>query len=138
MVETSGRKLEINDAFVSTLADKGETGQWLLDPGDIDITSSGTGTSLYYSFIPSENTSIRTSAVESALNSNNLTIQTGSGGHYINVSDPINFTNNSLINLKLFVYGFNVHLVFLFIGGCPNEYPLVFGLVVLVYEVSSA
>ena len=46
MVETSGRKLEINDAYVSTIADHGETGQWLLDPGDIDISSSGTVSSL--------------------------------------------------------------------------------------------
>ena len=101
MIETSGRKLEINDAIVSTFAENGETGQWLLDPGDIDITSSGSVSSLYYSYQPSENTSIQTSAIESALNSNNLTIQTGSGGHYINVTDPISFTNNSSRKLTL-------------------------------------
>ncbi|MEC7801509.1 MAG: filamentous hemagglutinin N-terminal domain-containing protein, partial [Verrucomicrobiota bacterium] len=101
MVETSGRKLEINDAYVSTLADHGETGQWLLDPGDIDISSSGTVSSLYYSYQPTENTTIQTSAIESALNSNNLTIQTGSGGHYISVTDPISFTNNSSRKLTL-------------------------------------
>ena len=101
MIETSGRKLEINDAIVSTFAENGETGKWLLDPGDIDITSSGSVSSLYYSYQPSENTSIQTSAIESALNSNNLTIQTGSGGHYIKVTDPISFTNNSSRKLTL-------------------------------------
>ena len=58
-------------------------------------------TSLYYSYEAPADTTIEPSAIESALNSNNLTIQTGSGGYYIEVTDPIDFTNNSSRKLVL-------------------------------------
>ena len=41
-VETSGYFLDINHARVSTLAPYGKTGDWLLDPGHIRITTTGT------------------------------------------------------------------------------------------------
>ena len=82
-------------------APRGKAGNWLLDPGNINIISSGTVSSLYGNYEPSVDTTILPSAIESALNSNNLTILTGSGGHYIEITDPINFTNNSSRRLTL-------------------------------------
>ena len=41
-VETSGHYLDINHAKISTFAPYGKTGDWLLDPGHIEITTSGT------------------------------------------------------------------------------------------------
>ncbi|MEC9123405.1 MAG: hypothetical protein VX969_04605, partial [Verrucomicrobiota bacterium] len=100
-VETSGARLDMNEALVSTFSPYGKSGNWLLDPGNINIISSGTVTSLPSTYEAPADTTIQPSAIESALNSNNLTIQTGSGGHYIEVTDPIDFTNNSSRKLVL-------------------------------------
>ena len=100
-VETSGARLDMNEALVSTFSPYGKSGNWLLDPGNINIISSGTVGSLYYSYEAPADTTIQPSAIESALNTNNLTIRTGSGGYYIEVTDPIDFTNNSSRKLVL-------------------------------------
>ena len=100
-VETSGAQLDMNEALVSTFSPHGKSGNWLLDPGNINIVSSGAVGSLYYSYEAPADTTIQPSAIESALNSNNLTIRTGSGGYYIEVTDPIDFTNNSSRKLVL-------------------------------------
>ena len=91
----------MNEALVSTFSPHGKSGNWLLDPGNINIVSSGAVGSLYYSYEAPADTTIQPSAIESALNSNNLTIRTGSGGYYIEVTDPIDFTNNSSRKLVL-------------------------------------
>ena len=100
-VETSGAQLDMNEALVSTFSPHGKSGNWLLDPGNINIVSSGAVGSLYYSYEAPADTTIQPSAIESALNVNNLTIRTGSGGYYIEVTDPIDFTNNSSRKLVL-------------------------------------
>jgi len=82
-VETSGHKLQIDDIAVNTTAPKGQTGDWLLDPYNISIgtsndssisQNSGTYTST------GDNSTLHINTINSALNSNNVTIQTGSGG----------------------------------------------------------
>ena len=67
--ETSGAQLDMNEALVSTFSPHGKSGNWLLDPGNINIVSSGAVGSLYNSYQASADTTIQPSAIESALNS---------------------------------------------------------------------
>ena len=90
MVETSGRNLAINHARVSTLASFGETGTWLLDPGHITITNSGTTDSdALPSFPVGSDTLIHPTSIVTALSSSNVSIQTGSGDYDLTVSAAI-------------------------------------------------
>ena len=92
-VETSGRKVRINSqAMVSTMANLGKTGEWLLDPDDYIIASSGgneTGAQL-----------------AQRLGSSNITIQTtasGVGGSGdIVVSDPVAWSNANSLSLSAY------------------------------------
>jgi filamentous hemagglutinin family protein len=79
-VETSGHKLVVHDAKVSTYAPKGKTGEWLLDPFDIvisnfdlNITDDGNGN--FDSNDSSSNISVST--LTSALAFNHVTVSTG-------------------------------------------------------------
>ncbi|MDC8770640.1 YDG domain-containing protein [Roseateles albus] len=77
-VETSGYKLVVDGVRVSTAAPLGVAGDWLLDPYNITIGSSTSGTS--YSppdFTSAATSTILASDVSNALTSNNVTIQTG-------------------------------------------------------------
>ncbi|HEX8988970.1 MAG TPA: filamentous hemagglutinin N-terminal domain-containing protein [Rhodocyclaceae bacterium] len=66
-IETSAAKLKIaDDAFITTKAANGSNGTWLIDPDDFTIAASGG--------------SITGSALSNALLTNNVTIQTTSGG----------------------------------------------------------
>ena len=79
-VETSGHKLVVDDAKVSTYAPKGKTGEWLLDPFDIvisnfdqNIADDGNG-----NFDSNDTSSfISVSTLTSALAFNNVTVSTG-------------------------------------------------------------
>ena len=90
MVETSGHRLEINSAGVSTLAHLGTTGTWLLDPANINITSSGsTASDSLPGFPVGSDTLIHPTSVVNALASSNVSIQTGTGDYDLSVSSPI-------------------------------------------------
>ena len=81
-VETSGhRQLAISGARVTTLAPRGETGKWLLDPGDITVTH---GTQPVVTLIGTTSLpAITDYDINSALSSSNLIIATsgGTGGN---------------------------------------------------------
>ena len=110
-VETSGRLLEINNATVSTLAPQGKTGDWLLDPGHIAITTDGIVTSITSPYTASGGavTYIKNSAVTTALASNNLTITTGGGAYNLTLYAPLIWTSGNNLTLEaggdLFVQG---------------------------------
>ncbi len=116
-VETSGRgALDVEPtAFVSTLAPIGMTGTWLLDPGDINVTT-GTTTATSDNQSPPTYTPLANSSTASvinngdlvnALNNNNVTISTtcssctGMQGN-ITVSAPISssWTASSRLDLQ--------------------------------------
>jgi filamentous hemagglutinin family protein len=79
-VETSGKgNLSIAGARVDTRAPKGTTGNWLLDPTDINIVSGGYTQALGDPFDPLTNSTITDNDINTALSSSSLTIQTGSG-----------------------------------------------------------
>jgi filamentous hemagglutinin family protein len=76
-IETSAANVKVNDeAMITTLAPKGKTGTWLIDPNDFTISATGDMTGV---------------AVSSALSTNNFEIATtsmgtdgGSGNIYVN------------------------------------------------------
>ncbi len=101
MVETSGRILKINQAKVSTIATAGSTGFWLLDPGNINITDSGTtDTDSLPSFPVGSDTDIHPTSVVNALGSSNVSIQTGSGSYDLTVSSAISYSGSNNLTLE--------------------------------------
>ncbi|MDK9723920.1 MAG: filamentous hemagglutinin N-terminal domain-containing protein [Sterolibacteriaceae bacterium MAG5] len=85
-IETSGHRfLDANGARVDTRAPMGRTGEWLLDPADIEIVS-GTDAGLGSNpFDPGTQSTITDGTINAALSSSSVTIQTlaygGSGGN---------------------------------------------------------
>ena len=95
-VETSGHKtLELGDAArVVTLASKGKTGSWLLDPEDFTIGTGATGAN-YWNHIELGN----------ALNSSDITVKTaesGSGNGDINVNARIDWSSPTTLTLSAY------------------------------------
>ncbi|MGM0951794.1 MAG: GLUG motif-containing protein [Pseudomonadota bacterium] len=77
-IETSAAKVSIADeAVVTTKADNGETGEWLIDPTDIEIV---TGTGGDFAADPVTSSSIGADTLVSNLATNNITVQTPSSG----------------------------------------------------------
>src|SRR6056300_1728124 len=95
-IETSGRVIEINESEISTKAENGETGQWLIDTGNINIRSDD-GTSFSSGSAPSGNRDITPATLISALNSNNITVTTGTGAYDIVIEDDIIYTGSNAI-----------------------------------------
>lgn len=94
LIETSGHKtLELGDAaWVVTLAPKGKTGNWLLDPEDFTIGTDTTGAN-YWNHI----------ALGNALNSSDITVQTattGSGNGDINVDARVDWSSPTTLTLS--------------------------------------
>ena len=86
-IETSANKVQIDDnAFISTKATNGKTGEWLIDPTDYTVAATGgdmTG-----------------QAVSNALQNNNLTLKSTNGkadgkGDVV-INDTINWNKNTL------------------------------------------
>ena len=98
-VETSGGYLDVNGINVATMAPLGANGTWLLDPSDILITSTGSGslTGPPWFYDPTGATgTISWGTIEGGLAGGNVTIQTtsGSGGNGdITAEDGYNFIN---------------------------------------------
>ena len=93
-IETSGYKLDVEGIEVSTLANDGSAGEWLLDPASITISTSG-GTTLPNSTNSGNITSVRPNTILTGLASSNVTIYTGISGsteYDIDINDSINYT----------------------------------------------
>ena len=101
LVETSGRILNINQAKVSTIATAGSTGLWLLDPGNINITDSGTSdTDSLPSFPVGIDTDIHPTSIVNALGSSNVSIQTGSGNYDLTINSAISYSGSNNLTLE--------------------------------------
>lgn len=114
-VETSASHLHVSEnAQVSTAAPKGLAGEWLLDPADVNITSSGSDsnfTPISNTYTPDSgvsNTTVSASTLIAALNSStSVTITTtnsgtsGAGTGNITISSPIAKTGGNGITLTL-------------------------------------
>ncbi|MGB4498981.1 MAG: MBG domain-containing protein, partial [Methylococcaceae bacterium] len=84
LVETSGHKLDVKGTKVNTTAEKGKTGNWLLDPWNITIAASSPvgdtlPTSVPYELQPTQASTILASQIEAALISSDVSISTNSG-----------------------------------------------------------
>ena len=83
-VETSGHYLNVDDIQVSTQSKNSATGEWLLDPWDITIASSGavgttwnpTGTTTK-TYTSGASSTILDTSITGALNTSNVVVSTG-------------------------------------------------------------
>ena len=110
-IETSGSKLILTDAQVSTWAPQGETGTWLLDPSNVTI---GTGDDLAYlnnnsTLTPTTGdniTTINVNTLQNLLTQNNITITTtndqtpGVSLGTITVAAPISISSGKALTLN--------------------------------------
>jgi filamentous hemagglutinin family protein len=92
-IETSGYDLRVDGINLSTLAPLGKTGEWLLDPYNITI-SSGTASNVSGYTATGSPAVINVSTLQSALNSSNVTVFTGSSGS----SESGNITVDAVID----------------------------------------
>ncbi len=96
-IETSARTLNLDQALrVSTQAAQGSTGEWLIDPTNIEIVSGTGGT---FSSNSSSDTQIGASTLQTQLSSSNVSIvtsATGSDAGNITVSAPVSWSANKL------------------------------------------
>ncbi len=102
-IDTSGARVKIaDDVKVTTLAPKGKTGEWLIDPYNVTIssaTSSGMG-----GFNGNANDSVlNVTTLTNALASTGVTVTTGVGGSQagnITVDAPISWSANTVLTLS--------------------------------------
>ncbi|MFG0721378.1 filamentous hemagglutinin N-terminal domain-containing protein [Pseudomonas sp. GLN_6] len=102
-IDTSGAHVKIADNVkVTTLAPKGKTGEWLIDPYNVTIsnaTSSGMG-----GFNGNANDSVlNVTTLTNALASTGVTVTTGVGGSQagnITVDAPISWSANTVLTLN--------------------------------------
>jgi filamentous hemagglutinin family protein len=96
-IETSATKVNLSPGLVvTTRSARGQTGEWLIDPTNIIISSGISGT---ISSNSSSDTVIGATTIENHLVSNNLTIETASAGSdagNITVNAPISWSANRL------------------------------------------
>jgi len=105
-IETSGHLLNVDDIQVFTQQVKGQAGEWLLDPYNITIATSGaTGTTWAAgsvssgtdkTYTPSATSTILASSITTALATGNVTVSTGAAGS--SGSDNGDITNNVLLS----------------------------------------
>ncbi len=113
-IETSGHYLNSRTGNVSTRARKGKNGTWLLDPYDIDITSSqsdssggwnGGNTTFDSGNSAVEPSYVNTTTLENNLASNNITIQTGGASGdsgNITVSNDVAWSSGNSLTLDAY------------------------------------
>jgi hypothetical protein len=82
MIETSAHTLNVQSTKISTLAVNGETGQWLLDPWNVTISSSPTSDGSFSGgvFTPTATSNINVGDLVAQLSSTHVNVTTGSTG----------------------------------------------------------
>ncbi len=107
-VETSGKQtLKVKGtAKVSTLANRGKTGNWLLDPKDFTVAPSGgdrTGAKIS-EWLASTNVTIQTTATTSSVSRNGNLVGNGQSGTEgnININDAITWTSDTTLTLSAY------------------------------------
>lgn len=110
LVETSGHALDVMGIAVDTLAAKGQTGAWLLDPADVTISSAVTtdATKLGNVYEPNSGVSaanVNVADLVTALGSANVTVTTantgvsGGGSGDIHVNAALTWTASNTLTL---------------------------------------
>ena len=105
-IETSGYLLDVDNIQVDASSTNGDAGLWLLDPYNITIGTSESGTSYANSFTASATSNILASDISSALVNNNVSISTGtddsdSSAGVITVSNAISKASGAEKTLTL-------------------------------------
>ncbi len=110
-VETSGQTLAVSGATVDTTAPNGTTGDWLLDPYNVTISSSATSNNALSTgtYTPSGDDSIiNASDLETALGTSNVTVTTGGSGSAgsqtgdITVAAALGWSSSSTLTLNAY------------------------------------
>ena len=101
-VETSAATVTITPgAKVTTLADKGKTGNWLIDPYNVTISAAADSGSGFTA--TANDTVINVTTLTNALASTGVTVTTGTGGSQagdITVAAPIHWSANTTLTLN--------------------------------------
>ena len=101
-VETSGQNLQVgSSAIISTLARQGQSGNWLLDPYDVTISSAAATNSSGNTASDSPSV-INATALQTALGAGNVTVSTGSSGTEtgnITVASNLSWSQNTVLTL---------------------------------------
>ena len=101
-VETSGHNLQVgSSAIISTLAPQGQSGNWLLDPYDVTISSAAATNSSGNTATGSPSV-INATALQTALGTGNVTVSTGSSGTEtgnITVASNLSWSQNTVLTL---------------------------------------
>ena len=102
-VETSGQNLQVgSSAIISTLAPQGQSGNWLLDPYDVTISSAAATNSSGNTASGSPSV-INATALQTALRSGSVTVSTGSSGTEagnITVASDLAWDMNTVLTLS--------------------------------------
>ena len=110
-VETSGEYLNVNGAIVNTLAAHGQTGNWLLDPSSLTIStgsnSNVSGSSPFSPFANTGDSVLNTTTLQNALATSSITVETtnnGAGGSGGDITVANNVTWAAATTLTLTAY----------------------------------
>jgi filamentous hemagglutinin family protein len=96
-VETSGHDLGVaTSASVNTAAPRGTPGDWLLDPNNLTVVTSGTGTANGETFATTTNDTIDPNTIVTALANGNVTLQANNS---ITVSTAVSATSPNTLEL---------------------------------------
>ena len=107
-IETSGHELNVDGALVDTSAAHGVTGDWLLDPYDVTISTDSTSNNALSTgtYTPSGNDSvINVTDLQNALASSDVTITTGSSSSQagdITVAAALTWSSSSKLMLDAY------------------------------------
>ena len=105
-IETSGAWLNVQGLQVATLAPAGQTGDWLLDPYNITISTATTsgGALSAGTFTPTANSSVlQNTQLQTALGSSNVTVSTTGAGSQtgtISITAGLSWSSSNTLTLS--------------------------------------
>ncbi len=102
-IETSGHQVYLDGIKISASATQGSSGTWLIDPYDVVIGTSSSGTAYSNDFVPSASSYILASNINTSLNAGtNVSISTGSNAaNTITLNTAISKTSGGNATLLL-------------------------------------
>ena len=102
-IETSGHQVYLDGIKISASAYQGSSGTWLIDPYDVVIGTSASGTAYSDNFVPGASSYILASSINTSLNAGtNVSISTGSNAaNTITLNTAISKTSGGNATLSL-------------------------------------